>query len=239
MNSEFPENRLLEKILGYHFDHDELLNESLRHSSFVNEQADPSLQDNERLEFLGDAVLNLVIGHLLMRDYPQMREGDMSRIRATMVNETQLAQLARTIELGRFLRLGKGELLTNGQEKNSLLANAFEALTAAVYLDKGFTAVFAFIENHFQDLLQDAHQLSLDQDFKSRLQEAIQSNCKNIPTYEVVQEIGPDHDKTFHVAVRVGEMEAQGQGKSKKTAEQDAARNALERLQRGDGKPCP
>ena len=220
----------MERLLGYRFDRRELLDEALRHSSFVNEQPDEQLRDNERLEFLGDAVLNLVIGHLLMRDYPAMREGDMSRIRANMVNETQLANLARSIDLGRFLQLGKGELQTNGQNKNSLLANAFEALIAAIYLDQGYAAVFDVIERHFKALLDEGPQLSTGQDYKSRLQEALQSSGKVMPSYEVAEETGPDHDKTFLVVMRAGDLESQGLGKSKKNAEQDAARKALEIL---------
>lgn len=234
MNSSPFDNRTLEDILGYHFEHSELLSEALRHSSFVNEQLDERLQDNERFEFLGDAVLSLVIGHLLMRDNPEMREGELSRIRANMVNETQLARLARTIELGRFLQLGKGEQHTHGQDKSSLLANALEALLAAVYLDKGYAAAFDFIERHFGSLLKDATRLLEDQDYKSRLQEAVQSTGKGTPTYQVVKETGPDHDKTFHVVMRAGDLETKGQGKSKKTAEQNAARSALEQMGQDD-----
>lgn len=234
MNTLETDFRKFEDILSYRFDHAELLTEAMRHSSYVNEQNDDTLKDNERLEFLGDAVLNLVIGHILMRDYPDMKEGEMSRIRANMVNETQLADLARTIELGAFLLLGKGEQQSNGMEKNSLLANAFEALIAAVYLDKGYTVAFDFVERLFKSLLADAPQLSMGLDYKSRLQEAVQSMGKKTPTYDVVKETGPDHDKTFHVMMRVDELETQGIGKSKKNAEQDAARNALELINKKD-----
>lgn len=228
MNTAVPDFRKFEDILNYRFNHIELLTEAMRHSSFVNEQNDDISKDNERLEFLGDAVLNLVVGHILMRDHPDMKEGEMSRIRANMVNETQLADLARTIDLGVFLLLGKGEQQSNGMEKNSLLANAFEALIAAVYLDKGYRSAFDFIERLFKPLLVDAPQLSMGLDYKSRLQETVQSIGKETPVYEVVKETGPDHDKTFHVVMRVEDLETSGIGKSKKNAEQDAARNALE-----------
>jgi ribonuclease III len=219
----------LQRRLGHRFNHPDLLAEALRHSSFVNEQAGP-LRDNERLEFLGDAVLNLAIGHLLMRTYPELREGDLSRIRANMVNETQLADIARGLELGSYLQLGKGEMLTGGSDKNSLLANALEALIAAVYLDGRFEAAFRVIESRFQTLVDAALELNQGQDYKSRLQEAVQGRNREVPHYRVVEETGPDHDKTFWVAVVIGDMEARGAGKSKKLAEQEAARQALEML---------
>ena len=221
----------LQKILEHRFDRPELLEEALRHSSYVNEQPDTGLRDNERMEFLGDAVLNLVIGHLLMQSHPDLHEGDLSRIRANLVNETQLADISRRIDLGRYLQLGKGESQTQGYEKNSILANAFEALCAAIYLDKGFDAAFVILKKLFADLLRDTRILSAGQDFKSRLQEAVQGTIKAIPVYEVVEETGPDHDKTFRVAVSVGDLQTEGLGKSKKMAEQDAARHALAQIE--------
>ena len=221
----------LQRTLHYHFKDESLLQEALRHSSYVNEQTDASLRDNERLEFLGDAVLSLVIGDLLMRHYPQLREGDLSRIRANMVNETQLADIARSIDLGRCLMLGKGEVQTNGHDKNSILADAMEAVIAAIYLDNGFGAAFAIIEHHFKALIETAQELIAGQDYKSRLQEAVQSTIKEIPRYNVVEEIGPDHDKTFRIVMTVGNLETHGIGKSKKMAEQDAARKGLDMLE--------
>ncbi len=218
----------LQEILRYRFKDPALLEEALRHSSFVNEQLEADLRDNERLEFLGDAVLNLVIGHLLMQTYPQMREGDLSRIRANMVNETQLAEIARGLDLGPHLLLGKGEIQSNGQEKNSLLANAFEAVVAAVYLDNGLESVANVIQYHFKELVETAPTATSGQDYKSRLQEAVQSTIKEIPQYRVVDESGPDHEKTFTVAMSVGTIQTQGIGKTKKAAEQDAARKGLE-----------
>ena len=221
----------LQHHLQYQFNDITLLEEALRHSSYVNEQADGGLRDNERLEFLGDAVLNLVIGHLLMRAYPQMREGDLSRIRANMVNETQLADVGRHMDLGRCLMLGKGEIQTGGQEKNSILADAVEAIIAAIYLDGGFEHAFAAIETHFGDLIAAAPDLVSGQDFKSRLQESIQGKIQALPSYSVVDACGPDHDKTFYVEMTAGELKTQGIGKSKKLAEQDAARQALALLE--------
>lgn len=219
--------------LGYHFTDEALISEAFRHSSYVNEQADSGLRDNERLEFLGDAVLNLVVGHLLMQRYPEMREGDLSRMRANLVNESQLAEIARTIDLGSHIVLGKGELLSNGSDKNSILADTFEAVVAAVFLDGGFNAAYRIIENHLAPLLEVIHTLSSSQDFKSRLQELIQVNQQQMPDYSVIDENGPDHDKTFCVRLKVLDLITEGRGKSKKQAEQDAARNALNILRNG------
>jgi ribonuclease III len=217
--------------LGYEFTRLELLREALCHSSYVNEQSDDKLRDNERMEFLGDAVLNLAIGHLLSQGYPDMNEGDLSRIRANLVNETRLSEVARSIELGDYLLLGKGEIQTNGHEKNSILANAFEAVLAAIYLDGGYDTALDIINHHFRKLLDKAHDLNVGADFKSRLQERAQGSLKAIPSYEVIQESGPDHDKTFRVQMTVGSITAEGVGKSKKTAEQEAARRGLEKIE--------
>ena len=248
----------IEQKLGYQFKSKELLAEALRHSSYVNEQPASDLRDNERLEFLGDAVLNLIVGHILMERYPQMKEGDLSRTRANLVNETQLATMARSIGLGSYLQLGKGEVQTHGMEKNSILAGAYEALIAALYLDSGYKATFNIIENNFLPILDQVQSASDSYDYKSRLQEWVQEkhgaipNYKGaaghrfsqaaqhpvhqkhgaIPNYKIVNEEGPDHDKTFWVSVMVFGIEAQGTGKNKKTAEQDAARKALEILEK-------
>ncbi|MDA8141442.1 MAG: ribonuclease III [Desulfobacteraceae bacterium] len=225
--------------MAYRFSDPSLLEEALRHSSFVNEQGAAELRDNERLEFLGDAVLNLAIGRLLMDAYPQLREGDLSRIRANLVNETQLANLARGLALGQYIQLGKGESQTGGHEKNSILANAMEAVIAAIYIDGGFDEAFAFIHHHFRELILGAKDLNAAQDFKSRLQEAVQGRSREVPRYRVIEEQGPDHDKIFCVVVTIGDLEAQGQGKSKKLAEQDAARNALTAMSLPDASLSP
>jgi ribonuclease III len=222
----------IEKKLGYQFQSKELLAEALRHSSYVNEQPSSDLRDNERFEFLGDAVLNLVVGHILMERYPHLKEGDLSRTRANLVNETQLATMARAINLGSCLQLGKGEIQTHGMEKNSILAGAYEALIAALYLDSGFKVTFNIIEKNFAPILDQVHSASDSYDYKSRLQEWVQEKHDAIPNYKVIDEKGPDHDKTFWVSVMVFGIEAQGTGKNKKTAEQDAARKALEILEK-------
>jgi len=221
----------LENRLHYRFNHKEHLKTALRHSSFVNELAESELEDNERYEFLGDAVLNLIVSHILMMRYPELAEGDLSRTRSYLVNEIQLAELARKIELGDYIELGKGEIQTKGQYKKSILADAFEALTAAVYLDAGFERTFKILADLFTPLLALVEMPEQHRDYKSRLQELVQTRFKQTPVYGIIDEIGPDHDKTFKVELTVGEMRSQGMGKSKKSAEQAAARKALTLLE--------
>jgi ribonuclease III len=222
----------LESDLGYHFEDLGLLGEAMQHSSYVNEQNDPALKDNERLEFLGDAVLDLVITHMLMNHYVQTREGDLSRMRATIVNESELASVAQRLNLGQYLLLGKGEALSHGQEKKSILADALEAIIAAVYLDGGLDAAFKVIEKQFSEVIPQVGNTLAAEDFKSRLQELVQVRFKTIPHYTVVAESGPDHDKTFQVRLGIGTfLTTHGTGKSKKAAEQAAARVGLEKLQ--------
>lgn len=223
----------LQKAMGHCFKKAELLETALCHSSFVNEHA-LVLKDNERLEFLGDAVLNLVIGHLLMERFPRVREGDLSRIRASLVNERQLASVARVLDLGAHLRLGRGEEQTRGRDKDSILADAYEALVAAVYRDGGFDAAFAFVRRCFADILAGLNVAESIHDAKSRFQEEVQMRYKLTPVYRTVAEEGPDHDKVFHVEVRVRNLCTRGTGKSKKLAEQDAAAKALLLLTSGN-----
>ncbi len=220
----------IEQRLQYEFKDKNLLQEALRHSSYVNEITDPQLRDNERLEFLGDAVLNLTVGHILMRNYPDIKEGDLSRSRANLVNESQLAETARSFNLGAYILLGKGEIQTQGRDKNSILADAFEALMAAIYLDGGFDAAYKIIEKKLQPLIEQLATADNNYDYKSRLQEQVQVGHGGMPDYSIVREDGPDHDKTFWVSLKVIDIETEGSGKSKKAAEQDAARKALKLL---------
>ena len=224
----------LQKRLGYTFRKRELLHEALRHRSWVNEQSTPALHDNERLEFLGDAVVNLVVGHLLMRARSDLNEGDLSRMRAALVNEAHLAEVARRIDLGGFVRLGRGEAQTGGREKNSILADTFEAVAAALYLDAGFDAAFAILEAHFKDALEKLDKRLLQDDYKSRLQEMVQEKRKEIPHYRITGQSGPGHDKTFTARLTVCGITTEGRGKSKKQAEQDAARRAIGLLKNTD-----
>ena len=222
----------IETILKYEFKDKNLLKEALRHSSFVNELGETGLRDNERLEFLGDAVLNLIVGHILMRRYPELKEGDLSRNRANLVNETQLAKMARSFDLGSYIQLGKGEVQTHGREKNSILADTLEALMASIYIDGGFDAAYRIIETNFNPLIEHLHTTANNHDYKSQLQEKVQVDHGSMPDYSIVREDGPDHDKTFWVALKVLDIETRGRGKSKKAAEQDAARKAIEMLKK-------
>ncbi|MGE0548215.1 MAG: ribonuclease III [Kofleriaceae bacterium] len=229
----------LEAVLGHTFREPSLLEQALRHASWCNEQPDGARpEDNERLEFLGDAVLDLVVGHRLMARYPQLREGQLSMTRAQVVSETALSELAAQLGLGQWLMLGKGEEKSGGRAKPSILADAFEAILAAVYLDGGFAAAWDMLERLLGERIENV-ELKGFYDFKTRLQETSQARLKATPTYRVVQELGPDHDKRFVVAVTIGTDEwARAIGKSKKEAEQMAAADAQFRLEGSDlGKP--
>jgi len=232
-SQEIPDNKQLEAALGYRFSDPALLSGALCHSSYVNEHPEGNLESNERLEFLGDAVLNLAVSHLLMQRYPDLAEGELSRNRAHLVNETQLAAIARGLALGSHLLLGKGEALTGGRKKNSILADAVEAVIAAVYLDGGFDAAFTLVESRFSRQLSKVNRSRYETDYKSRLQEHAQSVYREVPRYRVVDTSGPDHSKTFRVQVSVAGIAAEGDGKSKKMAEQEAARAGLELLDEG------
>jgi ribonuclease-3 len=214
--------------LAYRFRKQELLEEAFRHSSFVNERKKSGLEDNERLEFLGDAVLDLAISHILMDAFQGATEGDLSKYRASVVNEKCLFQVARSLGLGDYVLLGKGEDQTNGREKPSILANTMEALLGAIYLDAGFEKTREIIQQLFHPLIGRIDSLNKSSDFKSLFQEYTQETYKSLPEYVLKEDKGPAHDKTFKVAVRLGgKTVAEGVGKSKKEAEQKAAREAL------------
>ncbi|MFP4649900.1 MAG: ribonuclease III [Desulfobacterales bacterium] len=232
-NSQHPDFSVLEKKLGYRFTDGRIPAAALRHRSYVHEHPE-SGTDNERMEFLGDAVLNLIVSHILMERFPDLTEGQLSRARAGLVNEDRLAAAARSIELGDHLLLGKGEQRSSGQYKKSILADTFEALVAAVYLDGGFGSAFELIRTHFAPFFKAVEAESPYHDYKSLLQEHVQSMHLDMPAYEIVDESGPDHDKTFRVALTVGGVRTEGTGKNKKTAEQDAARRAWERIKDPD-----
>ena len=223
--------RALEKKIGYRFKSLDLLNQGLRHKSFVHENVDAEGQDNERLEFLGDAVLDLVIGHLIMDRYPDYPEGSLSRLRASVVNETRLAKIARDLSLGDYLLLGKGEEMTRGREKSSILSSSLEALLATIYLDGGYKKAFKAIAQLFSLTLEVAEKESFYQDYKTKLQELSQDTLKATPRYVLAKEYGPDHDKIFGVQVQIqGKVAGVGAGRSKKEAEQRAARRTLQKL---------
>lgn len=214
--------------LGYTFKRSELLQQAFQHASFVNERNGEALEDNERLEFLGDSVLDLAISHLLMELFPQAPEGELSRYRAMMVDEAGLCRVALKLQLGRYVLLGKGEAQSRGREKPSILADTMEALLGALYLDAGFSRTMAIINSLFGPQLQEVGSTDRMNDFKSLLQELTQQNYRTLPQYNLVAEHGPAHDKTFRVnLVLNGQILAGGEGKSKKEAEQRAAREAL------------
>ncbi len=217
----------LENSLGYRFRVPSMLEQALSHKSWAVERGETT-PDNERLEFLGDAVLELVTSDILYRKYADKHsEGDMTRMRAFLVNESQLAARAADLELGKYLRLGRGERNSGGRGKPSLLADAFEAVIGAIYLDGGIDAAFSFVERIIGRLTEDAPR-SLSKDYKSRLQELIQGTEHTVPAYRVDGVSGPDHCRTYHVSLAVnGEVISRGAGGSKKEAEQQAAHRAL------------
>ncbi|SFM59974.1 ribonuclease III [Thermodesulforhabdus norvegica] len=228
--------RELEEILGYNFKNPELLEQALTHRSYAYEHnLDPKNSDNERLEFLGDAVLGLAMSHLLWHRYPHYSEGELSRLRSAVVNETELAHIARKLNVGRFLLLGKGEENTGGREKPSILADAVEAVLGAIYLDGGWESVLKVVEEHFVPLLEafsaEDPLAEIDKDYKTKLQEWAQAQFKKTPVYRLDREEGPDHDKTFYVSVLIDtEVVGRGRGRSKKEAQQRAAQVAYKRL---------
>jgi ribonuclease-3 len=224
----------LEKILGYTFQDRRFLEESLTHRSLMNEIPESGRRDNERLEFLGDAVLGLVIAEWVMQAFPQELEGELTRLRSALVKEKKLAEVARELNLGEFLYLGKGEEQMEGRRKRSILADAFEAIVGAIYLDGGLEAVRDFVRRTFQTLLEEAKtNQNLLTDAKTRLQELMLTLFRRSPVYEVAEERGPDHAKTFVIHLRLNDRTlARGKGGSKKEAEQHAAEQFLKNLEK-------
>lgn len=234
-----PSYKQIENLLGCEFRNPDLLETALTHRSYVNEHPKEALESNERLEFLGDAVLGLAVSHMLMEAHPGEPEGVLSRWRAALVNERSLARKARRMHLGTHLKLGRGELRTCGRDKDSLLADAYEALLGAVYLDGGFERALQVVREQFRRDVREAPWAPLHEDFKTRLQEYTQSTLRVTPKYVLVAQEGPDHEKLFHVRVEVGpELYGFGKGKSKKQAEQQAARELLEKLSGSDKFQC-
>jgi ribonuclease-3 len=227
----------LQATLGYRFRDLELLHRALVHRSYVHENPHAERGDNETLEFLGDAVLGLSVSHLLWERFPGYNEGELSRLRSSIVNERELASLALKLKLGEHLLLGKGEELTGGRGKPSLLADSLEALLAAIYLDGGLDGAIDVVKRLFSSYFDPDQSESplktLDKDYKTQLQEFTQARFRLTPTYSLEFEEGPDHDKTFHMTVDLdGRVLAHGTGKSKKEAQQGAAEKALEEFLR-------
>jgi ribonuclease-3 len=222
----------LQTLIGYHFSDASLLAAALTHRSYANEQR-TRCADNERLEFLGDAILGLVIAEALFSGDLQRPEGELSRLRAELVNAGTLAQLARQIDLGAALHLGRGEVKAGGSDKENILADAFEALLGAIYREGGITAVRPVILHLFAQAIIDKTKQQGNSDFKSQLQEYLQSLQQTPPEYVLIDTEGPEHDRTFVVEARIpGRVLGVGRGRSKKEAEQGAAGAALMTLSR-------
>lgn len=217
-----------------------LLDEALTHSSYTNEQYGPrSGPDNQRLEYLGDSVLGLVINEHLFAEHPSYNEGELARVKSALVSEPSLAQVAETLELGRYLKMGRGEASSGGARRRSNLGDALEAVIAAVYLDRGLDGAREFILRHFAARIEDNSDPARARDPKSRLQELLQRDARGLPEYELVSQSGPDHQREFVVRVRIdGAEQAEGRGGSRKQAEQNAAARTLELLQAKASRPA-
>ena len=218
----------LEDKLGYHFENPALLENALTHSSYANENKSRGLQSNERLEFLGDSVLGMVTADYLYRTHPDLPEGVLTRTRAALVCEESLAEVAGLLDLGAYLKLGRGEESGGGRHRPSIVADAVEAVIAAVYLDGGIGSARKLI-SHF--ILEREKEMGANRDHKTALQELVQRESGQVLEYRLLGATGPDHAKVFRVEVDLnGEAVGAGEGRSKKEAEQNAARAAIEKL---------
>ncbi len=219
----------MQELIGYEFKNDDYLIEALTHSSYSNETKGKKIHNNERLEFLGDSVLSIVISEYLFKTFPNTPEGNLTKLRAKIVCEATLAQCAKDIMLGDYMNFGKGEEMTGGRQRASILADAFEALIAAIYLDGGIASANEFIINYMQKHIDDAVSGKFFLDYKTHFQELVQNDKNNKINYEIVKEEGPDHCKLFYANVLLNDkVVGSGQGRSKKEAEQEAAKAALE-----------
>jgi len=222
---------VLQESLGITFDDTALLEQALVHSSYINESPGLASTSNERLEYLGDAVLGMIVADKLYRDNPDLDEGEMTRLRSNLVRRQTLARMANVIGLGDYLYLGKGEDTSGGRQKPVNLASALEAVIAAVYLDQGLAVTEKFVTGLIDTELEKKENQDTLTDYKSKLQELVQSREQQAPSYHVIGTEGPEHGKTFIVEVRLGDsVLGKGAGKSKKAAETEAARSALEKL---------
>jgi len=221
--------------IGYKFKDDTLLKKALTHSSYIKEKKERCDRNNERLEFLGDAFFDAIISEELYRRLDKVEEGKLTKLRALIVCEKSLAFHAQKIEIGKYLFLGKGEEYTGGRSRDSLLADAVEAVIGAVFLDGGYEAARDVVLRIFKNRIDDAVSDKLDSDYKTALQEMLQAKGETKISYVIEKEEGPDHDKTFYIALFCAdELVGRGQGKSKKEAEQKAAKEALETAQCSD-----
>jgi ribonuclease-3 len=223
--------KAMEERLGHRFIDIKWLDQALTHKSYIYETNHPEKVANEVLEFLGDSVLNLAVGTLLLNKFPDAHEGTLSMMRSQLVKRSSLAALFKELQFEGYLLLGKSQQLNKGMEKFSILANAYEAMIGAIFMDSGFNRALEIIQQHFGPYLQTRTPSVLFDDFKSLLQIHSQQSHRQSPQYRVLKESGPDHDKQFQASVTIaGEVRGLGWGKSKKEAEQEAAKNALESL---------
>lgn len=221
----------LEEKIGYNFRNKDLLKNSLIHKSFGNENKKYKNVNNERMELLGDAVLDLVVTEYLYKNYNSLKEGDLAKMKSMIVSEPILAKISRELRIGDCLLLSKGEQITGGRERDSILGDVFEAILGAVYLDSDFETVKEIALKHIKTYINNINENEDILDFKTILQEFSQREYKLIPVYEVVAESGPDHRKTFEVCVKIDEDKiGKGTGKNKKTAEQAAAKELCKKL---------
>ena len=228
-----------EDKLNYQFKESKWLDQAFTHKSFIYETNHPEKGDNEVLEFLGDSVLNLAISHLLLKKFPEAQEGALSMMRSQLVKRSTLASLAKELQLEGYLLLGKSQQLNGGVGKTSILANTYEALIGAIFMDSGFNRALEIVQEHFEPYLQAQTLSVLLNDFKSLLQIYSQQFHRQSPQYHVLKESGPDHDKQFQASVIIkGEVKGLGWGKSKKEAEQEAAKNALEEINKMSNDIC-
>ncbi|MBI5739759.1 MAG: ribonuclease III [Nitrospirae bacterium] len=231
--SSLKNSAAIESALGYKFRKKSLLKEALTHKSYAHEKQKDRASFNERMEFLGDSVLELIVSEYLFTTHPEYTEADLSRVKAYMVQEATLAETARTIDIGPHLLLGKGEELTGGRKKPSLLADALEAIIAAIYLDSGYKKTREFIYRHLTHKSHDLTENNVIFDFKTKLQEVAQAQFGVLPSYVMHKEEGPEHKKTFEVKVFINERSfGQGKGKTKKAAAQKAAEAALKKIRK-------
>lgn len=220
-----------QEIIGYDFKNENLLVEALTHSSFANEMKEEDIRHNERFEFLGDSVLSLVISDYLFENHKELAEGQLTKIRSKIVCESSLGECSRGMKFGHYMRFGKGEELTGGRERLSILADMMEAVIAAIYLDGGIEPARDFIFKFMMKTVEDAIEGKVFLDYKTHLQELVQINKSNRLKYEVIKEEGPDHSKVFHTHVKLNEkVIGLGKGRSKKESEQSAARAGVQAL---------
>jgi ribonuclease-3 len=221
----------LEKRLGYSFTNKNLLKKALTHSSHTNESSKSPLDSYEVLEFLGDAILDLITRHILIERFPKLNEGELSKIKSKVVGGASFARIAHSLKVGDHLTLGKGEEKSGGRKKDSILAGAYEAIIAAIYLDADFDTVLNVSRNQILDVIESVFKEGFFRDFKTELQEFTQKHLKQTPSYNLIKEDGPEHERTFEVEVLVAEKSlGKGIGRSKKDAEQKAASQAFEQL---------